>query len=87
MKLSQKLNGKRGDKMTVSLVKIVLTSIKKYCADRGDVGSCCEGCPFNIKCSWCEYCMFGGPHIGEGILPEDWDLDEVDFKDDIEEIN
>lgn len=70
--------------MTVSLVKIVLCAIQKYCKNKDDN---CNNCPFNIKDSWHEYCLFMGNIPHEGTTPDDWELDKVDFKDDIEEIN
>lgn len=50
-----------------------LRKIKKMCRDR----KMCEGCLFRIKNSWAEYCVFSGPHWGEGVNPEDWELDEL----------
>lgn len=69
--------------MEFSIIKIVLSSIKSYCKNRGDEGDVCANCPFSIKHKWVEMCMFCGPHVGEGVIPENWELDEVDFKDDI----
>ena len=70
--------------MTISLIKIVLNAIKNYCKNKDKD---CTNCPFRINNSWAEYCVFGGPHVGEGVIPEDWELDEVDFKDDIGDYN
>lgn len=67
--------------MTLSLIKIILKAIKKYCADKKDV---CTKCPFNISDSWHEYCMFMGNIPHEGIIPAEWQLDKIDFKDDFD---
>lgn len=70
--------------MTISLIKIVLNTIKKYCSKKDDN---CTNCPFNIKDSWHEYCMFMGNVSHEGCSPSEWELDKVDFKDDIGDYN
>ena len=50
-----------------------LKHIKKMCLENVD----CTGCPFQLKNNWAEYCMFGGPHWDDGVIPEDWDLEEL----------
>lgn len=50
-----------------------LKHIKKMCLENPD----CTGCPFQLKNNWAEYCMFGGPHWDDGVIPEDWELDEL----------
>ena len=64
------------------ILKIALTAIKKYCKLQtkelnGD--DVCKNCPFRMTNNWAEYCMFAGPHWGEGVIPEDWELEYLEF--------
>lgn len=68
--------------MTMTLIKIVLSAIQKYCKNK-EIGNC-ESCPFCIDDGWAVDCMFCGPHVGEGVIPENWELDKVDFKGNID---
>ncbi|MBO5921332.1 MAG: hypothetical protein J6Q48_02975 [Bacteroidaceae bacterium] len=69
--------------MTESIVKIILANIRIHCRN---TDKDCTGCPFRISNPWAEYCMFSGPHAGEGIIPEDWELEKyVQNEKDIEE--
>ena len=54
-----------------------LKYIKRMCRENEH----CNGCPFRIKNNWAEYCMFTGPHWGEGVNPEYWELDDVNKKE------
>lgn len=65
-----------------AMLKAVLISIQKYCKMQtkernGD--DVCKECPFRIANNWAEYCMFAGPHWREGVIPEDWELSELEF--------
>lgn len=64
--------------MTISIIKIVLNAIKKYCAKKDDK---CDKCPFSMKGAWFDYCMFMGTVPHEGRTPSEWELDEINFKD------
>lgn len=55
------------------MMLIVLKAIHLFCKNNDD----CEKCPFNLKSSWAQYCMFKGPHWGEGIAPCDWEMDDL----------
>lgn len=48
-----------------------LKHIKRMCLDNRD----CTGCPFNLSN---EYCMFSGYQFDEGVIPEDWNIDELE---------
>ena len=37
-------------------------------------------CMFNIHGDFNDHCMFSGPYDYEGVIPEDWELDKVQFK-------
>ena len=52
---------------------MALRIIKGFCAYIKN----CDLCPFRLKNNWAEYCLFSGPHWGEGVNPEDWELDEL----------
>lgn len=53
----------------------VLSTIQNYCKNREEE---CEGCPFCIDNKWAVNCMFCGPHVGEGVIPENWELNLLD---------
>lgn len=51
-----------------------LKHIKRMCLDNPD----CTGCPFNLSNG---YCIFAGyQSIDEGVIPEDWDLEELELE-------
>lgn len=52
---------------------MALQIIKGFCSHIGNY----DLCPFRIKNNWAEYCIFSGPHWGEGIIPENWELEEL----------
>lgn len=52
-----------------------LKHIKKMCKENEN----CKDCPFKIGKNR-DYCMFSGPYDYESVVPEDWDLDEIQFK-------
>lgn len=61
------------------ILEISLKAIQQYCkSQEGD--DACVKCMFNISGPWCEYCMFSGPHKGEGVIPEDWELEDIKFE-------
>ena len=51
-----------------------LKHIKKMCLENVD----CTGCPFRLKNEGDEYCMFGGHNWDDGVIPEDWELEELE---------
>ena len=51
-----------------------LKHIKRMCLDNPD----CTGCPFNLADEWGAYCMFSGHDFDEGVLPEDWEISELE---------
>lgn len=62
-------------------IKIIsaLNTIKEYCKSKDEnKADCCADCPFNIENSWAKYCLFAGPHFGEGVIPENWDIELLD---------
>ena len=71
-----------------TMLKVVLIAINKYCklqTKERNGEDVCKECPFKITNNWAEYCMFAGPHWGEGIIPEDWELSELEFMKEGEE--
>lgn len=63
----------------------ILSAIKNYCENRG-IGDC-DNCPFCMDHGWALDCMFCGPHIGEGVIPENWDLEALNYDKINEEVN
>lgn len=60
------------------ILEIALKAIKQYCkSQKGD--DACTKCMFKIGKNW-DYCMFSGPYDYESVIPEDWELDEIQFK-------
>lgn len=58
-------------------IEEALNTIKSECAANNDD---CISCPFNIKDSWHEYCLFMGCIPHEGTIPEFWELDKIKWK-------
>lgn len=56
------------------MFKEVLEVIKTKCIN--DISECKE-CPFNIKDTWHEYCLFMGRVPHEGTTPDEWELNKI----------
>ena len=61
------------------ILEIALKAIKQYCKQQ-DGDNVCMECMFNIHGDFNDHCMFSGPYDYESVIPEDWELDKVQFK-------